>query len=116
MLAYFTLEKAAFIQRYFPGRKEMLERATGEASYRRIVKDLANPVQMQVVTAGEEANMLVLAGPGIRQDAAGRSPVRLSLRVLRSRRKAFSWSASIILRRCLSAGVFSNCWERMPEA
>ncbi len=64
VLAYFTLEKAAFIRRYFPGRKEMLERATGEASYQRIVKDLANPVQMQVVTAGEEANMLVLAGPG----------------------------------------------------
>ena len=64
VLAYFTMDKAAFIKRYFPGRKEMLERATGEASYQRIVKDLGNPVQMKVVTAGDEANTLVLAGPG----------------------------------------------------
>lgn len=64
VLAYFTMDKAGFIKRYFPGRKEMLERATGEASYQRIVKDLANPVQMKVVAAGHEANMLVLAGPG----------------------------------------------------
>jgi ATP-dependent DNA helicase RecQ len=64
VLAYFTMEKAAFIKRYFPGRKDILDRATGEASYQRIVKDLANPGQMQVVTAGDEANILILAGPG----------------------------------------------------
>jgi ATP-dependent DNA helicase RecQ len=64
VLAYFTLEKAAFIRRYFPGRKELLERATGEASYQHIVEDLANPAQIHIVTAGDEANMLVLAGPG----------------------------------------------------
>ncbi|QFY88226.1 RecQ family ATP-dependent DNA helicase [Magnetovirga frankeli] len=62
--AYFSLDKGAFIRRYFPGRKEMLQRATGEESYQRIVADLANPVQQRVVSAPLQPNLLVLAGPG----------------------------------------------------
>lgn len=64
VLAYFTLDRIAFIRRYFPGRRELLERATSQESYRRIVEDLANPAQMQLVTADEDRNILILAGPG----------------------------------------------------
>ena len=64
VLAYFGMEKTAFVKRFFPGRKEMLERATGEESYRRIVESLRNQTQMEVATAAQDANLLILAGPG----------------------------------------------------
>ncbi|MGB8353679.1 MAG: RecQ family ATP-dependent DNA helicase [Chthoniobacteraceae bacterium] len=62
--AYFTLNKEEFLQRYFAGKKEMLRRATGSESYRRIVESLNNPVQAAIVGAKLDENMLVLAGPG----------------------------------------------------
>jgi ATP-dependent DNA helicase RecQ len=62
--AYFTLDRTSFVQRYFSGRKEVVDRATSQASYHRIVDNLANPVQVAVVAAHAEENMLVLAGPG----------------------------------------------------
>ena len=62
--AYFSLGRKAFVRRYFAGCREMIERATSRESYRRIVEDLANPVQIALVAAPEEQNMLVLAGPG----------------------------------------------------
>jgi len=64
VLAYFSLDRMVFVRRYFPGRKELIERATGQESYRRIVEDLANPVQIQLVTTAEDENALILAGPG----------------------------------------------------
>jgi len=64
VLAYFTLDRIGFIRRYFPGQKELIERATSQESYRRIVEELANPAQMQLVTADEDQNTLILAGPG----------------------------------------------------
>lgn len=64
VLAYFTLDKAAFIKRYFPGRKDMLERAVSQEAYRKIVDALGNPAQMDVVRAEDDANLLILAGPG----------------------------------------------------
>jgi ATP-dependent DNA helicase RecQ len=64
VLGYFSMERNAFIKRFFPGRKEALERRTGEASYRRIVTSLRSRPQMAVVTAPVEANLLILAGPG----------------------------------------------------
>jgi ATP-dependent DNA helicase RecQ len=42
----------------------MLERATTAGSYRRIVEELGNPAQIGIVTAPEDQNLLVLAGPG----------------------------------------------------
>lgn len=62
--AYFTLEKDAFVQRYFPDRREVLERATTAESFRRIVDSLDNPHQIEIVAAEDEGNRLVLAGPG----------------------------------------------------
>jgi ATP-dependent DNA helicase RecQ len=64
VLAYFSMDKSAFVARYFPGRETQLERATSQDSYQRIVEDLANPVQQGIVAADEIKNLLVLAGPG----------------------------------------------------
>jgi len=64
VLAYFTLPKLDFIRRYFAGRKEMLERATTEGSYRRIVENLKHPLQQRLVAEKPDANRLILAGPG----------------------------------------------------
>lgn len=64
VLAYFTLPKLEFIRRYFAGRREMLERATTEESYRRIVGDLRHPVQQRLVAERPDVNRLILAGPG----------------------------------------------------
>jgi ATP-dependent DNA helicase RecQ len=64
VVAYFSLDRNSFVQRYFAGRKEVVERATSQASYHRIVDNLANPVQVSVVAAQPDENMLVLAGPG----------------------------------------------------
>jgi ATP-dependent DNA helicase RecQ len=62
--AYFAMDKRDFVQRFFAGRKEVLDRATSQDSYRRIVDNLENPVQMAIVSAPVDENMLVLAGPG----------------------------------------------------
>ncbi|MEN6441934.1 MAG: RecQ family ATP-dependent DNA helicase [Syntrophobacter sp.] len=64
VVAYFTLSKTDFIRRYFPGKREMLERATSQESYRKIVDDLANPAQSRIVSGDEDTNTLILAGPG----------------------------------------------------
>ena len=64
VLAYFSLDRAAFVKRYFPGRKDMLACATSQESYRRIVDGLGNRAQTQVVTAPADENLLILAGPG----------------------------------------------------
>ena len=62
--SYFNEDKEQFVRRYFPGRDAFLERATSDQSYQRIVDDLHNPDQESIVTAGQENNMLILAGPG----------------------------------------------------
>jgi len=62
--AYFAMDKREFVQRFFAGRKEVLERATSQDSYRRVVDNLENPVQIAIVSAPASENMLVLAGPG----------------------------------------------------
>lgn len=64
VVAYFSLDRDSFVRRYFAGRKEVVERATSQASWHRIVDNLANPVQVAVVAAQPSENMLVLAGPG----------------------------------------------------
>lgn len=61
---YFSMDRDAFVQKYFAGRKEVLEMATTEASHRKILTDLQNPDQQAIVAAPIEGNHLVLAGPG----------------------------------------------------
>jgi len=64
VLAYFSLGKEEFIRRYLSTRPDLLTHATTAQSYQRIVTDLANPAQIQLVTAPVGRNLLILAGPG----------------------------------------------------
>ncbi len=61
---YFAMNDKDFINKYFKGRKAVLDTASGAATHRRIVDDLNNPEQQAVVTAPKNANQLVIAGPG----------------------------------------------------
>nr|MCH9699737.1 UvrD-helicase domain-containing protein [Gammaproteobacteria bacterium] len=64
VVAYFSQDKTEFVKRYFKGRKEILERATSQQSFQRIVSDLQNPQQQALVASHENENSLILAGPG----------------------------------------------------
>lgn len=64
VIAYFSMNRNQFIEKFFPGSKDVLERATTAASYQKIVDDLGNRDQMRVVKAALNRNMLILAGPG----------------------------------------------------
>jgi len=43
VVAYFSTDKTEFVKRYFSDRKDILERATSEQSFQRVVNDLQNP-------------------------------------------------------------------------
>lgn len=61
---YFSMDRLAFIEKYFEDRKELIDKATTQEAYRRIVEDLANPIQISVVGSPTDQSMLILAGPG----------------------------------------------------
>lgn len=61
---YFTLPRRRFVRDWFKGRADLLELATTDESFRRIVDDLNHPVQQALVEKPERGNHLVLAGPG----------------------------------------------------
>ncbi|QLG89971.1 RecQ family ATP-dependent DNA helicase [Chitinibacter bivalviorum] len=63
VMDYFTLPKRDFIKRYFGHKKEILELATSESSFRKIVDPLSRS-QHPIVTDENDTNRLVLAGPG----------------------------------------------------
>ena len=63
VMHYFTCSKDEFLHAYFPGKEEILQLATSEASWRRILDSL-NPTQKALVTDHQDRNRLVLAGPG----------------------------------------------------
>lgn len=64
VLDYFSLTRRKFINRYFSNQKELLDKATGMDSWQKIVENLKNPVQMEVVESPVDENRLLLAGPG----------------------------------------------------
>lgn len=104
--SYFNDDKEAFVQRYFPEKKKMLERATSEQSYTRIVDDLKNKAQAAIVAAPAEKNMLVLAGPGSGKTRVVTHRVAYLLRVERVNPSAilvlcFNRSAIVSLRKKL---------------
>ena len=62
---YFRLGRDEFIRQWLPNRKQELERQTRPESWKAIVESLNNPVQQRIVADNrEQANVLVLAGPG----------------------------------------------------
>ncbi len=64
MDGYFSLPRRQFVRQFFKGRVDLLELATTDESFRRIVDDLNHPVQQALVERPERGNYLVLAGPG----------------------------------------------------
>lgn len=108
VMAYFTLERSAFVRRWFVGREEMLERATGQESFRRIVEDLGNPVQQAIVGADEADNLLVLAGPG---SGKSRVVVHRCAFLLRVRRVP----ADAILVLCFNRNAATALRRRLTE-
>ena len=104
--AYFSMEKAEFVKRYFSGREALLSRATSQEAYRCIVEALGNPVQQAIVSAGENDNLLVLAGPGAGKTRCVVHRCGYLLRVKRVRPESilvlcFNHNAAIALRRRL---------------
>lgn len=106
--AYFSLPRRQFVRQFFKGRADLLELATTDESFRRIVDDLNHPVQQSLVEAPEHGNHLVLAGPG---SGKTRLIVHRIAYLLRVRRVppdsiialAFNRSAAAELRRRLLA-------------
>lgn len=101
--SYFNDDKDQFVRRFFPGKDKFLERATSKQSYQRIVDDLKNVEQEKIVTAGQENNMLILAGPGAGKTRVVAHRVAHLLRVARINPKAilvlcFNRSAILSLR------------------
>ena len=108
--AYFTLPRRDFVRMFFADRKDVLERATTAESYRRIVEDLRHPVQQHLVAARDDANCLVLAGPGSGKTRVVVHRVAYLLRVARAPAESilvltFNRSAANELRRRLHALV-----------
>lgn len=62
---YFSLPQEEFLSRWLPRREEELGRQTTPESWRRIVEELGNREQRDIVADDRETtNVLVLAGPG----------------------------------------------------
>ena len=64
VLDYFSLGRIKLVNKYFADRKEVIERATTQEAYRKIVEKLGNPVQVSTVGSPLGQNTLILAGPG----------------------------------------------------
>ncbi|MBI4290280.1 MAG: ATP-dependent helicase, partial [Betaproteobacteria bacterium] len=111
---YFTLSWEAFLARYFPQRKEMLERATTEASWHRI-SDGLSPLQKRIVTERRPQNRLVLAGPGSGKTRLIVHRVAFLVRVMRERPESilvvtFNRHAALDVRRRLRQLIDSDAF------
>ena len=108
--AYFTLPRKRFVREFFKGRADLLELATTDESFKRIVDDLQHPVQQALVEMPERGNHLVLAGPGSGKTRVIVHRIAYLLRVRRVAPErvialAFNRSAALELRRRLMALV-----------
>ncbi len=110
VVAYFSMDKEAFIQQFFGESRELLERATTARSYRAIVDSLNNRDQMRIVVQPIRKNLLILAGPGSGKTRTVVHRCAYLLRVKRVRPHAvlvccFNHKAALELRRRLIALV-----------
>jgi len=108
--AYFSWPKQKFVRDYFANRRSLLDLATTEESYRRIVSELNHPVQERLVAEKTDFNRLILAGPGSGKTRVVVHRVAYLLRVLRVNADgiivlAFNRSAAYEIRRRLFALV-----------
>jgi ATP-dependent DNA helicase RecQ len=106
--AYFTVPRRQFVRQYFKGRVDLLELATTDESFRRIVDDLDHQIQQALVEKPESGNHLVLAGPGSGKTRVIVHRIAYLLRVRRISPEsivalAFNRSAAADLRRRLVA-------------
>jgi ATP-dependent DNA helicase RecQ len=101
--SYFEDDKEQFLKRFFPGKEAFFERATSKQSYQRIVNDLHNSAQENIVTADPEKNLLILAGPGAGKTRVVAHRVAYLLRVARINPRALlvlCFNRSAILTLC----------------
>ena len=108
--AYFSWPRRRFIKEHFKRRPELLDLATTDESFRRIVDALQHPVQQALVGMPEQGNHLVLAGPGSGKTRVIVHRIAYLLRVRRVAPEhiialAFNRSAAMELRRRLAALV-----------
>lgn len=62
---YFLLNQDQFMKRWMPGKAREVRRQTTSASWKRVVDDLGNKTQEDIVADDRDrTNVLVLAGPG----------------------------------------------------
>ena len=71
---YFRMTSERFHGKHFPDDAKALQRPVDADQHERIVTQLAHPEQERIVTAPRDRNMLILAGPGGRQDESRRAP------------------------------------------
>ena len=107
VLDYFALGRIKFINKYFEDDKDLLEKATTAESYRTIVENLRNPVQISAVGRPVEDNMLILAGPGSGKTTVivHRCAYLLEVERIPARQilvLCFNHSSSVVLRKRLS--------------
>ena len=106
--SYFNDDKEQFIRRFFSGREKLLQRATSNQSYQRIVDDLHNPAQEKIVTAGPDKNLLILAGPGSGKTRVVAHRVAYLLRVARIKPRA-------ILVLCFNRSAVTTLRQRLRD-
>lgn len=102
---YFEQDKAAFVKRYFADRKEILERATSQQSFQKIIGAL-NSEQSALVINHDDSNLLILAGAG---SGKTRVVVHRCAYLLRVKRVP----ASAILVLCFNRNAVSELKRRL---
>jgi ATP-dependent DNA helicase RecQ len=115
VLDYFSLGRIKFVNKYFADRKDVIERATTQEAYRKIVEKLGNPVQISTVGSPLGENTLVLAGPGSGKTTVVAHRCAYLLQVERVPPRqilvlCFNHSAALSLRKRLNALVGKEAW------
>ena len=113
---YFEKDSITFLNRYFPGKKKLLELATSKQSLEKIVESLGNPQQQAIVQAPADKNMLVLAGPGAGKTRVVVHRCAYLSRVQRVRPHSilvlcYNHSAAVTLRKRLQQLLGRDAWE-----